>query len=81
MDMSFPNYVSNRNVFFRVSSLNLMGVKLVFVTEGEAPKVKADTMNKRNAMRYGTTNKPVTSRPGRSYFKSVLKEVCAELPT
>lgn len=63
-----------RNLFFRVSSLNLMGVKLVFVTEGEAPKVKADTMNKRNAMRYGPTNKPASSRPGRSYFKSVLKE-------
>ncbi|XP_072263606.1 flap endonuclease GEN homolog 1 [Pyxicephalus adspersus] len=63
-----------RNLFFRVSSLNLMGVKLVFVTEGEAPKLKADTMNKRNAMRYGPSNKPAPSRPGRSYFKSVLKE-------
>ncbi|XP_018428486.1 PREDICTED: flap endonuclease GEN homolog 1 [Nanorana parkeri] len=63
-----------RNLFFRVSSLNLMGVKLVFVTEGEAPKVKADTMNKRNANRYGPSNKPAPSRPGRSYFKSVLKE-------
>ncbi|KAM8952709.1 flap endonuclease GEN homolog 1 [Pelodytes ibericus] len=63
-----------RNLFFRVSSMNLMGVKLVFVTEGEAPKVKADTMNKRNEMRYGTSSKPATSRPGRSYFMSVLKE-------
>ncbi|KAM9316411.1 flap endonuclease GEN homolog 1 [Gastrophryne carolinensis] len=63
-----------RNLFFRVSSLSLMGVKLVFVTEGEAPKIKADTMNKRNEMRYGPSNKPAPSKPGRSYFKSVLKE-------
>ncbi|XP_075122907.1 flap endonuclease GEN homolog 1 [Leptodactylus fuscus] len=63
-----------RNLFFRVSSLNLMGVKLVFVTEGEAPKVKADTMNKRNELRYGATKKTAPARPGRSYFKSVLKE-------
>ncbi|XP_077147586.1 flap endonuclease GEN homolog 1 [Ranitomeya variabilis] len=64
-----------RNLFFRVSSLYLMGVKLVFVTEGEAPKVKADTMNKRNQMRYGLAKKvaPAT-RPGRSYFRSVLRE-------
>ncbi|XP_063771421.1 flap endonuclease GEN homolog 1 isoform X2 [Pseudophryne corroboree] len=51
-----------------------MDVKLVFVTEGEAPKVKADTMNKRNEMRYGASNKPAPARPGRSYFKNVLKE-------
>ncbi|XP_040286906.1 flap endonuclease GEN homolog 1 [Bufo bufo] len=63
-----------RNLFFRVSSLNSMGVKLVFVTEGEAPKVKADTMNKRNKMRYGASKKIAPARPGRSYFKSVLKE-------
>ncbi|XP_053316425.1 flap endonuclease GEN homolog 1 [Spea bombifrons] len=67
-----------RNLFFRVSSLSLMGVKLVFVTEGEAPKIKADTMNKRNEMRYGSSNKPASARPGRSYFKSVLKE-CLQL--
>ncbi|XP_073530223.1 flap endonuclease GEN homolog 1 [Phyllobates terribilis] len=63
-----------RNLFFRVSSLNLMGVKLVFVTEGEAPKVKAGTMNKRNEMRYGPTKRVVPARPGRSYFRSVLRE-------
>ncbi|KAM4043263.1 LOW QUALITY PROTEIN: flap endonuclease GEN homolog 1 [Anomaloglossus baeobatrachus] len=63
-----------RNLFFRVSSLNLMGVKLVFVTEGEAPKVKADTMNKRNAMRMDPPKKAVPARPGRFYFRSVLKE-------
>ncbi|XP_075719988.1 flap endonuclease GEN homolog 1 [Rhinoderma darwinii] len=63
-----------RNLFFRVSSLNLMGVKLVFVTEGEAPKVKADTMKKRNEMRYGASKKTAPARPGRSYFKAVLKD-------
>ncbi|KAM4771210.1 flap endonuclease GEN homolog 1 [Rhinophrynus dorsalis] len=63
-----------RNLFFRVSSLSLMGVKLVFVSEGEPPKIKAGTMNKRNEMRYGTTSAAAPTRPGRSYFKSVLKE-------
>ncbi|XP_068136371.1 flap endonuclease GEN homolog 1 [Hyperolius riggenbachi] len=63
-----------RNLFFRVSSLSLMGVKLVFVTEGEAPKIKANTMNKRNEMRFGPSSKPAPSKPGRSYFRSVLKE-------
>ncbi|XP_063298199.1 flap endonuclease GEN homolog 1 [Pelobates fuscus] len=63
-----------RNLFFRVSSLSLMGVKLVFVSEGEAPKLKAQTMNKRNEMRYGPSTSSVPSRPGRSYFNTVLKE-------
>uniref|UniRef100_A0A3Q4HVJ8 GEN1 Holliday junction 5' flap endonuclease n=1 Tax=Neolamprologus brichardi TaxID=32507 RepID=A0A3Q4HVJ8_NEOBR len=61
------------NLFFRVSSLTLMGVKLVFVMEGEAPKIKAETMNKRTETRYGGFKK--TSR-GR--FKAVLRE-CAEM--
>ncbi|XP_075454528.1 flap endonuclease GEN homolog 1 isoform X1 [Ascaphus truei] len=67
-----------RNLFFRVSSLSLMGVKLVFVSEGEAPRIKADTMSKRNEMRYGPSSKPGPARTGRSYFKSVLKE-CLQL--
>lgn len=69
----------SRNLFFRVSSLTLMGVKLVFVMEGEAPKLKAETMSKRTEARYGafkktsaTNTKTSTSR-GR--FKAVLKEV------
>lgn len=56
-----------------------MGVKLVFVMEGEAPKLKAETMSKRTEARYGgfkkissTKSKTSTSR-GR--FKAVLKEV------
>ncbi|XP_033860520.2 flap endonuclease GEN homolog 1 isoform X1 [Acipenser ruthenus] len=69
-----------RNLFFRVSCLTLMGIKLIFVMEGEAPKLKADTMSKRNAVKYGTSGK-ATTRPGktgRSHFKFLLKE-CAEL--
>ncbi|KAM4522460.1 flap endonuclease GEN homolog 1 [Odontesthes bonariensis] len=71
-----------RNLFFRLSSLTLMGVKLVFVMEGEAPKLKSETMRKRAAIRYGGFKKAsapksatVTSR-GR--FNAVLRE-CAEM--
>lgn len=60
-----------------------MGVKLVFVMEGEAPKLKAETMSKRTEARYGgfkktssTKSKTSTSR-GR--FKAVLKEVSVPL--
>lgn len=52
-----------------------MGIKLVFVMEGEAPKLKADTMSKRNEIRYGASNKHGVARTGRSSFKSILKEV------
>ncbi|KAM6139271.1 flap endonuclease GEN homolog 1 [Phoenicopterus ruber ruber] len=67
-----------RNLFFRFSFLTTMGIKLVFVTEGEAPKLKADTMSKRNEMRYGPSKKVGASRTGRSLFKAILKE-CLEL--
>ncbi|KAM8809969.1 flap endonuclease GEN homolog 1 [Eudromia elegans] len=73
-----------RNLFFRFSFLTSMGIKLVFVMEGEAPKLKADTISKRNEVRYGSnqglqaTKQPRAARTGRSYFKSVLKE-CLEL--
>lgn len=52
-----------------------MGIKLVFVMEGEAPKLKADIMTKRNELRYGASNKHGAARTGRSLFKSILKEV------
>ncbi|KFP18468.1 Flap endonuclease GEN 1, partial [Egretta garzetta] len=55
-----------------------MGIKLVFVMEGEAPKLKADTMSKRNEMRYGPLKKVGAARTGRSLFKTILKE-CLEL--
>ncbi|KAM6206888.1 flap endonuclease GEN homolog 1 [Sarcoramphus papa] len=67
-----------RNLFFRFSFLTSMGIKLVFVTEGEAPKLKADTMSKRNEMRYGPSKKVGAARTGRSLFKGILKE-CLEL--
>ncbi|XP_032041639.1 LOW QUALITY PROTEIN: flap endonuclease GEN homolog 1 [Aythya fuligula] len=67
-----------RNLFFRFSFLTSMGIKLVFVMEGEAPKLKANTMSKRNEMRYGSSKKCGAARTGRSHFKSILKE-CLEL--
>uniref|UniRef100_A0A8D0EZZ7 Flap endonuclease GEN homolog 1 n=1 Tax=Strix occidentalis caurina TaxID=311401 RepID=A0A8D0EZZ7_STROC len=67
-----------RNLFFRFSFLTSMGIKLVFVMEGEAPRLKADTMSKRNEMRYGPSKKVGAARTGRSLFKTILKE-CLEL--
>lgn len=63
-----------RNLFFRISCLTLMDVKLVFVMEGEPPKLKADVINKRNQIRYGPSGKTWSQKAGRSHFKSVLKE-------
>ncbi|KAM9053392.1 flap endonuclease GEN homolog 1 [Megaptera novaeangliae] len=63
-----------RNLFFRISYLTLMDVKLVFVMEGEPPKLKADVINKRNQIRYGGSGKTWSQKTGRSHFKSVLKE-------
>uniref|UniRef100_A0AAV2K9F3 Flap endonuclease GEN homolog 1 n=1 Tax=Knipowitschia caucasica TaxID=637954 RepID=A0AAV2K9F3_KNICA len=69
-----------RNLFFRVSSLTLMGVKLVFVMEGEAPKLKAETMNKRTQSRFGFKAAAPKKLPNtnRGRFKVVLRE-CAEM--
>nr|XP_056712701.1 flap endonuclease GEN homolog 1 [Euleptes europaea] len=67
-----------RNLFFRVSSLTRMGIRLVFVMEGDAPKLKADTMSKRSEMRFGPSHKPGAARTGRSHFRSFLKE-CLEM--
>lgn len=56
-----------------------MGVKLVFVMEGEAPKLKAETMSKRTETRYGGFKKTSSTKSktstGRGRFKAVLKEV------
>lgn len=69
----------SRNLFFRVSSLTLMGVKLVFVMEGEAPKIKAETMSKRTEQRFGGLKKAsapkTTSNTSRGRFNAVLGEV------
>ncbi|NXR68534.1 GEN endonuclease, partial [Rhadina sibilatrix] len=67
-----------RNLFFRFSFFTSMGIKLVFVMEGEAPRLKADTMSKRSEMRYGPSKKSGAVRTGRSVFKAMLKE-CLEL--
>ncbi|KAJ8009719.1 hypothetical protein DPEC_G00094460 [Dallia pectoralis] len=72
-----------RNLFFRISSLTLMGVKLVFVMEGEAPKLKAETMSKRNDLRFGglkkyAPKKTTTKNTNRGRFNAVLRE-CAEM--
>ncbi|KAG7239220.1 hypothetical protein INR49_029973, partial [Caranx melampygus] len=65
----------------RVSSLTLMGVKLVFVMEGEAPKLKAETMTKRTEARLGGFKKASackSTNTSRGRFKAVLRE-CAEM--
>lgn len=67
-----------RNLFFRISYLTQMNVKLVFVMEGEPPKLKADVMNKRTQTRYGPSGKSRSQKTGRSHFKSVLRE-CLEM--
>ncbi|XP_003787457.1 flap endonuclease GEN homolog 1 [Otolemur garnettii] len=67
-----------RNLFFRISYLMQMNVKLVFVMEGEPPKLKADVMKKRNEIRYGPSGKTWSQKTGRSHFKSLLKE-CLEM--
>ncbi|XP_058273009.1 flap endonuclease GEN homolog 1 isoform X1 [Hemibagrus wyckioides] len=74
-----------RNLFFRASSLLRMGIKLFFVMEGEAPKIKAETMSKRTgkAFRGGKMSKSVqkpakATNTSRGRFKAVLRE-CAEM--
>uniref|UniRef100_A0A8D2L667 Flap endonuclease GEN homolog 1 n=1 Tax=Varanus komodoensis TaxID=61221 RepID=A0A8D2L667_VARKO len=67
-----------RNLYFRVSSSMMMGIHLVFVMEGEPPKLKANTMEKRTEVRFGPSKKSGTAKTGRSRFKSLLKE-CLEM--
>ncbi|XP_074051156.1 flap endonuclease GEN homolog 1 isoform X2 [Macrotis lagotis] len=50
-----------------------MGVRLLFVTEGDAPQLKADVMNKRTEARYGAPSNRAR-RTARSGFKAILKE-------
>ncbi|ESO97815.1 hypothetical protein LOTGIDRAFT_104209, partial [Lottia gigantea] len=67
-----------RNLFFRVSHLTQLGVKLVFVIEGEAPELKWEEMWRRQQARGivkpGTTFRHVKRK--RSQFSSCLKECC-----
>ena len=39
-------------MFDRILALRNLGIKLIFVTEGEAPELKQNTMKKRNEARY-----------------------------
>uniref|UniRef100_A0A670ZFX8 XPG-I domain-containing protein n=1 Tax=Pseudonaja textilis TaxID=8673 RepID=A0A670ZFX8_PSETE len=55
-----------------------MGIHLVLVTEGDLPKLKSSTVQKRIEARFGPLRKPKIAKKGRSRFKSILKE-CLEL--
>ncbi|XP_052801337.1 uncharacterized protein LOC128232037 [Mya arenaria] len=70
-----------RNLFFRISHLSQLGVKLVFVIEGSAPELKWDTMMKRQQARFpGRQGKPPGAKPGgtqnRRNFNACLRECC-----
>ncbi|XP_056150130.1 flap endonuclease GEN homolog 1 [Lampris incognitus] len=75
-----------RNLFFRVSALTQMGIKLVFVIEGEAPKLKAETISKRIESRFEKFKRAApnsaatkhTSSTSRGRLKVLLRE-CAEM--
>lgn len=62
-----------RNMFFRILFLRRLGVKLVFITEGEPPSLKQDTMKKRAMNKYGTKVK-VKGKIGRSRFQHTINE-------
>lgn len=62
-----------RNLFFRVLYLRRLGVKLIFVTEGEPPDLKQEVMKKRAMNKYGTKIK-VKGRIGRSRFQRTIDE-------
>ena len=68
----FPFVVFHRNIFFRVIHLRRLGVKLVFVIEGNAPKLKYGEMNRRSQAR-GVGGG--AGRGGRSNFDVKLREV------
>jgi flap endonuclease GEN len=70
-------FFSCRNLFFRISSLLQLGVKLVFVIEGEAPELKHEEMSKRLQVRNGkkVAGPSTKRRYNRSHFKEMLREV------
>ncbi|XP_067654302.1 uncharacterized protein [Haliotis asinina] len=64
-----------RNLFFRVSYLTQLGVKLVFVIEGAAPQLKWQEMRRRQqALGRGRGGR--AGRGGRSNFNARLRECC-----
>ena len=64
-----------------MSNLLQLGIKLIFVVDGEAPELKWEEMSRRTQARYGTgghgrkSQQRQTKKGGRSNFKIWLKEV------
>ncbi|PIK50889.1 Flap endonuclease GEN-like 1 [Apostichopus japonicus] len=71
-----------RALFFRVSNLLQMGVKLVFVVDGEPPEMKWETISSRVNARFAGRGRRGGGNPkqrtSRSHFKRFIKE-CLEL--
>ncbi|XP_071956908.1 uncharacterized protein [Antedon mediterranea] len=71
-----------RNLFFRITNLTQLGIKLVFVIEGEAPELKCETMMKRQGRHKQGQRGAAPSKSkqtGRRHFKARLKECCEML--
>ena len=67
-----------RNLFFRLVHLTRVGVKLVFVVDGDPPKLKWEAIVKRIQSRNGETGKTDSrsaSRVRRSHFANWVEEV------
>ncbi|XP_061410502.1 flap endonuclease GEN homolog 1 isoform X2 [Lethenteron reissneri] len=65
-----------RNLFFRVSLLCRLGLRLVFVVEGDAPALKAGTMAQRNEARFGPSARVRRGKTNRAQLRATLKECC-----
>ncbi|XP_032808491.1 flap endonuclease GEN homolog 1 [Petromyzon marinus] len=65
-----------RNLFFRVSLLCRLGLRLVFVVEGDAPALKAGMMAQRNEARFGPSARVRRGRTNRAQLRATLKECC-----
>ncbi|XP_078449519.1 flap endonuclease GEN homolog 1 [Lampetra planeri] len=65
-----------RNLFFRVSLLCRLGLRLVFVVEGDAPALKAGTMAQRNEARFGPSARVCRGKANRAQLRATLKECC-----
>ncbi|XP_014669433.1 PREDICTED: flap endonuclease GEN homolog 1-like isoform X2 [Priapulus caudatus] len=72
-----------RNLFFRVSYMIRHNIKLVFVTEGTAPAVKASTIAKRREKLpcHSESKQPSNGHPNmkRNYLKGLSKPCCTLL--
>uniref|UniRef100_S4RV54 XPG-I domain-containing protein n=1 Tax=Petromyzon marinus TaxID=7757 RepID=S4RV54_PETMA len=68
-----------RNLFFRVSLLCRLGLRLVFVVEGDAPALKAGMMAQRNEARFGPSARVRRGRTNRAQLRATLNDQCCEL--